>query len=77
MQIASPLSSDAEFEQINKTMSPICSGFTNYNEGCFSLRRILAPSSKSTLFLVATISIYFLIRSVSTQPGQMALAVIP
>jgi len=77
MQIASPLSSEAESEQMNKTMSPICSGFTNCKEGCFSLRRILAPSSKSTLFLVATISIYFLIRSVSTQPGHMAFAVTP
>jgi hypothetical protein len=64
-------------EQKNTAMPPSCSVVVNCSEGSFSLSSSLVACSALIFSAAARASICFCTRGVSTQPGQMALAVTP
>ena len=74
---ASPLISEAYSEHKKRAAYPISSVLTNFKEGYFSYKRSLHPSSNEVLFFSLWVSIYFLIKSVKTNPGQIQFAVMP
>ena len=74
---AAPLTCLALSLTKNAASYPTSSTELNLPEGCFSSTNFLAAVSFSTLSLLAIMSICFSINGVKTQPGQMALEVIP
>ncbi|STS83219.1 Uncharacterised protein [Klebsiella pneumoniae] len=60
----------------NSAISPSCCGVTNSPEGCFSASSWALACSGSTPSAMR-LSIYCCTSGVSTQPGQMALQVMP
>ncbi len=74
---AAPLSCAAASEQRNVASAPSCSGVAKSREGCFSPSSFTLASSGDSFSRAARASICFSTSGVSTQPGQIALQVMP
>ena len=67
----------AALEQRNTASAPMDSGVVNWAMGCFSLTRVRLTRSGGWPVSWARRSIWAWTRGVRTQPGQMALTVVP